>query len=163
MKKNLFLISVFLLVQFMCIAQKTKPKFASINQFGIAWGASDDALQLQTVNGAVYKTFFTGLGIGLDYYWERTVPVFIDFRKDIFQKNKTPYLYADLGVNLPWVKAGEEELWYKSSYGHGSYFDVGLGYKIPIKNNLFANMSFGYTQKTLKEERTNEEMPFDFL
>ena len=91
MKKNLFLISVFLLVQLICVAQKTKPKFASINQFGIAWGASDDALQLQTVNGAVYKTFFTGLGIGLDYYWERTVPVFIDLRKDVLIKNESGF------------------------------------------------------------------------
>lgn len=162
MKKNLFLVLVFLVVQLISVAQKTKPKFSSINQFGVAWGATGDALQLQTVNGVAFKTFFAGLGIGLDYYWERTIPVFFDFRKELFKKSQTPFLYADLGVNMPWVNTGEDNQWYKSTYANGSYLDAGVGYKLAVNKRLFANMSFGFTQKTFKEDRTNQVILFDF-
>ena len=139
-----------------------KLTFTSINQFGIAWGGTDDALQLQTINGVAYKTYSAGLGIGLDYYWERTVPLFIDLRKNILPREKTPFFYVDGGVSLPWVKEEKENTWYKSSYSTGSYFDIGIGYKRPIIKNLFANISFGYTQKIQREERDNQMIIFDF-
>jgi len=138
MKKNIFWIHVFILFQFVCVGQKTiKPSFTSLNQVGIAWGATDDALLLQTINGVSYKTYSAGIGIGLDYY-------------------------ADLGINIPWVKTDKENTWSKSDYDNGSYVDIGIGYKIPINKKLFANLSFGYSQKKLHEKRVNEVTIFDF-
>ena len=163
MKKNIFCIHVFILFQFVCIAQKAiKPVFTSINQVGIGWGGTGDALQLQTINGVSYKTYSAGIGIGLDYYWERTVPLFIDLRKDIFSKKQTPFVYADLGISMPWVKTDKENTWSKSDYDNGSYVDVGIGYKIPVNKKLFANLSFGYSQKKLHEKRVNEVVIFHF-
>jgi len=163
MKKNIFCISIFIFFQLVCAAQKTtKPAFTSINQVGIAWGATGEALQLQTINGVSYKTYSAGIGIGLDYYWERTVPLFFDLRKNIFSKKETPFVYADLGLNIPWVKADKENTWFKSDYDNGSYFDVGIGYKMPVNKKLFANLSFGYSHKTLQEKRINEVVVFDF-
>jgi hypothetical protein len=163
MKKNIFCMLVFLTFQFFCVAQKTrKLTFSSINQFGIAWGGTGDGLQLQTINGVAYKTYSAGLGIGLDYYWERTVPVFIDLRKNIFSAKQTPFVYADGGVSVPWIKENKEETWYKSNYSTGSYFDVGIGYRLPINKKLFANISFGYTQKKQREQRDNQMVIFDF-
>ncbi len=163
MKKNIFWTAVFLFFQFVCVAQKTiRPAFTSINQVGIAWGATDDGLQLQTINGLSHKTYSVGIGIGLDYYWERTLPVFIDLRKNIFSKKQTPFVYADMGLNMPWVKTDKENTWSKSDYEHGSYFDIGIGYKVPIIKKLFANLSFGYSQKKLEEKRINEVIIFDF-
>jgi hypothetical protein len=141
-------------------AQKQKPKLISINQVGVAWGGSDQDLQLQTINGIFYKTFSAGIGVGLDYYWQRTVPVFIDLRKDLFTRDKTPFVYADLGVNMPWVKT-KEQTWYKSDYHSGSYFDIGIGYKMKVYKKFSANLSFGYTQKVVKEERTSQVIMFD--
>lgn len=162
MKKYFLIPMFFLCLQFIGNAQKgIKPKFTSINQVAITWGATGDALQLQSINGLAYKTFSTGLGVGLDYYWERTVPVFIDIRKNIFSKKQTPFVYADLGINMPWVKANKENTWYKSEYDQGIYYDLGLGYRVPINKKLFANMSFGYTQKKFRETRTNEIIFFD--
>ena len=163
MKKNIFLVSVFALFHFIGTTQKSpKPAFTSVNQVGVGWGATGDDLQLQTINGVSYKTYSVGFGIGLDYYWERTVPLFIDLRKNIFSKKQTPFVYADLGVSVPWVKSSKENIWSKSNYKQGSYYDIGLGYKIPVNKKLFANVSFGFSQKRLKEERINEFIIFDF-
>jgi len=129
---------------------------------GVVWGATDDALQLQSINGLSYKNFSAGLGIGLDYYWQRTVPIFIDMRKNIFSKKQTPFVYADLGVDCPWIKENKEITWYKSEYDQGIYYDLGIGYRVPINKKIFANMSFGYTQKNFRETRTNEIIFFDF-
>src|SRR5215203_3590562 len=105
MKKNIFWVTFFMLFQFVSVAQKAlKPAFTSINQVGIGWGGSGEGLQLQTINGLSYKTYSAGIGIGLDYYWARTIPLFIDLRKNIFSKKQTPFVYADLGLNMPWVK-----------------------------------------------------------
>ena len=163
MKKNIFLATVLMIFQFVSVAQKTiKPVFTSISQVGIGWGATGDALQLQTINGVSFKTYSAGIGIGLDYYWERTVPLFIDLRKNIFSKKQTPFVYADLGVNMPWVETDKENIWSKSDYECGSYVDIGIGFKIPVSKKLFANLSFGYSQKKLHEKRTNEVIIFDF-
>jgi hypothetical protein len=163
MSKLVFFTSICLLLYFTVNGQqKTRLKFTSINEVGVAWGSTDDGLQVQTINGFYYKTFSAGLGIGLDYYWERTIPVFIDLRKDIFNKKQTPFVYADLATNLPWVKTKEENWWYTSEYDDGIYFDVGIGYKLPVNKKLFVNMSFGYTQKSIEEMRKNKTVIDDF-
>jgi hypothetical protein len=163
MKKVFLPLAIFLLLQVSGNTQKnTKQKFTSINEFGMVWGAANNALQLQTINGLSHKTFFAGIGVGLDYYSKRTVPLFMDLRKDIFSKKQIPFVYANIGVDMPWVKADESNTWYKSNYHHGGYYGIGIGYKVPISKKLFANMSFGYTQKSLKEERINQMVVFDF-
>lgn len=163
MKKSFLMGAVLIAAYITANAQNTvKPKFTSINQFGIAWGGTDDALQLQTINGITYQTWSAGIGLGLDYYWERTVPIFLDLRKNVFSKKQTPFVYADMGVNMPWVKAGKNDTWYSSDYSQGGYYDIGIGYRVPVYKSLLANISFGYTQKKFREERKNEMNIFDF-
>jgi len=163
MKKIIVLIFIFVAIQPLSFSQKEKPKYTSINQVGVAWGGSDQDLHLQTVNGVFYKTFTAGLGIALDNYYHRTIPVFIDLRKDLFTKNQTPFVYADVGVNMPWIKKSGELNWVKSEYDHGSYVDVGFGYKMKMNKRFFANLGFGYSQKTIKEKRSWVARPFDIL
>ncbi|HVK97035.1 MAG TPA: hypothetical protein VM368_04415, partial [Flavisolibacter sp.] len=53
-----------------CYSQKVEEKFHfnSINQGGLLAGASDGTGLLQSINGVLHKTFFAGIGVGLDYY-----------------------------------------------------------------------------------------------
>src|SRR5215217_6758991 len=134
MKKIILLFTIFAFNHVSTLAQeKSKVKFHSITNIGIAWGATGEGFQVQTINGIRYKTFSTGLGIGLDYYWRRTIPLFLDLRKDIFNKGQTPFLYLDLGTHAPTVKANPE---FKAEYGKGLSFDVGVGYKHPINKKI---------------------------
>lgn len=163
MRREVFFIAICLLLELSGYGQqKMRPKFTSLNQAGVARGGTDDGLQVQTINGLYYKTFSAGLGIGLDYYWERTIPLFIDLRKNIFNKKQTPFVYADFGTNLPWIKTKTESWWYTSKYDDGIYFDIGIGYKVPVNKKLFVNMSFGYTQKNIEETRKSKTPNIDF-
>jgi hypothetical protein len=152
-------IAIILLCFFVCFAgnaqTKEKLKFTSLNQIGVVWGATGDDLQVQTINGVSYKTFSAGLGIGLDYYWERTLPVFIDVRKNIFSEEQTPFVYADFGLSQPWVKTDEENMWQKTKYNRGIYYDIGIGYKAPLYKKISINMSFGYSEKKIREKKHN--------
>jgi hypothetical protein len=133
-------------------AQKQQIKFSGINQFGILTGKSDQTYQLQTINGVRYKTWFAGVGAGLEEYYRKTIPVFIDLRRYLFSGKATPFAYADLGFSFPYEK-NEEAEWQRSEYKKGLYYDLGVGYSIPLKGSLAFNFSAGYCHKELHESR----------
>jgi hypothetical protein len=146
------MITLCLLQATVAVAQQKNVKqkdlrFHSITQAGLLAGSSDGQLLLQTTIGLKYKTYFAGAGVGLDYYQVRSVPVFIDVRKYIFDKPQSPFVYADAGVNFPWARQNEEN--WNIKYKTGSYFDFGIGYHFPLKKSLALVVSGGYSQKTL--------------
>jgi hypothetical protein len=127
--------------------------FHSINQAGIVEGEKGTSFQLQTINGFAKNSWFAGIGAGVDYYFIRTVPVFIDIRKNILNKEKSPFVYAGAGFSFPWKKSNDDYLWYKEEYKNGSFYDIGLGYNIPINKLGAFVFSIGYSEKKLTEER----------
>jgi hypothetical protein len=152
--KQYYFFLLFVFCFFGSHAQKRSGvKYSSINQFGALKGNSDQEIQVQTINGIKYKTWFAGAGIGLDYYYYRTVPLFIDFRKYIFGKKECPFFYADLGTNLPWIKK-EANDGLKHEFTAGWFYEAGIGYTVPIKERFFFNFSAGYSQKNLHEARS---------
>ena len=156
--RKICLLPVWMIVAFTGFAQTeqgtSKKSFAfhSINQIGILEGEAGTSLQLQTVAGVQYRKWFAGLGTALDYYSFRTIPVFVDIRRDFTAKNKTPFVYADAGVSYPWVK-NEQKAWYSSKYTPGLYYDMGVGYRFSFKNSGALTMSVGYSQKKMTEKR----------
>jgi hypothetical protein len=152
MKRKIFLAVSLLLMMNVIGQQGGKIKFHSINNTGLLVGKTDNNLQLQTINGIKYKTFSAGIGIGLDNYYFRTVPLFIDLRKSFLEKKLTPFVYLDLGASIPWDRA-KVESWSTSYYKTGFFYDMGLGYSIPIKGRLELNISAGYSEKNLNETR----------
>jgi hypothetical protein len=127
-----------------------KFSFTSYNSAGILLGQSNPQLSLQSVNGVQYGPWFAGVGVGLDYYYMRSVPVFIDLRRLIIPK-KNLYLYADAGVNYPYLKKPkEEEMWYNAEHQQGLYLDGGLGYLFSAEKQT-GFFSIGYSTKRLRE------------
>ena len=146
---------IFIIAALLCYFNspgQSKLKFKTINQFGVALGASQNATQFNSINGVGYKTFSAGIGVGFDSYYFKTVPVFLDLRKNIFNREHTPFVYADAGYNFP---KGIEYVtqWEKSTYSGGVYYDLGIGYQIPLAGKLALNMSVGYSQKNLDETK----------
>ncbi len=83
--------SILLLILAVCLSvivsaqQKTGTgnwQFHSINNIGLLEGQTGSAFQLQSINGMQYKSWYAGIGLGLDFYRYRTIPLFIDFRKE---------------------------------------------------------------------------------
>lgn len=127
-----------------CFAQeKSKIRFRSINQVGTLTGESSTEFQMQTINGINYQTISAGVGVGLDYYYEQTIPVFIDLRKKFFDKSG-PFIFADAGFSVP-VKNSFDE--FEMDRKGGLYYVLGLGYEFPIDKKVFAVFDFGYSYK----------------
>lgn len=153
MKRRIYLIATVLLFQLGLAAQSLKLKFTSINEVGIVVGKSRSAYQLQTINGLTYKTFSAGIGVGIDDYYLKTVPLFLDVRKNFGSKKLHPFLYGDAGTNFPWNKADVGNPFINGGeYSKGIYLDAGAGYSIKIKKIGAMFLSIGYTSKTINEE-----------
>lgn len=117
--------------------------FRSINQFGLQSGASGLGLQVHSVNGVKLKSYFAGLGVGIDNYVERTFPVYLDVRKS-FLKGENMVLYADGGVSIPAAKAEE---FGKFDYKQGGYYEAGVGYNVKLNKTFTMLFSAGYSIK----------------
>ena len=150
MKKLIAVIALFAVVQGMAQDKtgKNRIAFQSINQVGLVEGENGHAFQIQTINGIKAKSFFTGIGIGIDEYHTRSIPLFLDIRKQWKQTGKTPFVYADAGTHFIWPKGNHEMTDYDNT---GLFYDVGIGYRLPIKNNAVL-LSAGYSFKTVSSK-----------
>jgi hypothetical protein len=127
-------------------------QFHSINSVGLLEGQVGSAFQLQTINGAQYKSWFGGIGLGLDYYRYRTIPLFVDLRKEFGKAADKLFVYSDLGINFGWVTDKQKTPYMTDDkFANGFYSDLGFGYKINLKKNGGLLMSLGYTYKKVTE------------
>src|SRR5689334_8657847 len=108
--KKIILILTIAIVPFAVKAQETvekkkdKFRFSSQNYAGILEGESGTSLQVQTINGLRYKTWFAGVGTGLDYYYQRTIPLFLSVSKFLSSTKVPLYFNGDAGINFIWSK-----------------------------------------------------------
>ena len=135
--------TLFILLAFSAIAQSQKVGFASINQLGLLSASKGEAWTLQTINGIRKNTWFAGVGAGLDFYGERSVPLFLDVRKDFTLNRNTPFVYADDGVNFEWLNTTEKALKQFPKTSPGAFYDLGFGWKLSGKNKRGVLFSAG--------------------
>jgi hypothetical protein len=163
MKKRYLLCLAFCFCLFSIQAQDGKRlKFHSLNNLGLVNGENATSAALQTVNGFSRKGFFAGIGVGLDYYQYRSVPLFADLRYEFGKKKTRPFIYADGGVNFEWVQNEfryEATIWNPGSndFKHGVYMDMGIGINAGTKNGNAVVLSLGYSRKTMKETNTYQD------
>jgi len=139
---------------------KSRCSFTSINQVGFVAGEGDDSYQLQTVNGVQYKTWVFGAGVGIDGYRYRSVPVFLQLRKEFSLASNSFFIYNDIGLNYPWLKDSQKSMYFiASEYSHGIYYDGGVGYRWRIKKQSLL-FSSGFSLKEMKEDRSSASCPF---
>ena len=129
--------------------------FHSINQVGLLEGENASAFQIQTINGAQYKTWFAGIGIGLDYYRFRSVPLFLDLRKSFRSDGNGFFLYADGGLDFVWPLESQK-ISGQASYKNNFYSDIGLGYQLQLLKRTSLLFSAGYSYKKVVD---NNSMP----
>jgi hypothetical protein len=142
---------VIILIACQAPAQKKNATFHSLNSVGIALGENENNGLVQSVNGIKYNSWFAGIGIGADFYFHRTIPLFIDLQKHVGNGNNI-ILYADAGYNFPWNdKPSNKEVPYYTSYQFtgGIYTDIGIGYKISGSKKPSFVISTGYSYKKL--------------
>ena len=159
----------FLLVNAQQINEKnSSAKFTSIIQLGILEGDAGKTFgQIQLVNGFQQNAWFYGLGVGIDYYGsKRSIPLFVDVKRNLKKGNKTPFVFADGGYNVSWLRDSEKSYIGGRNYKPtgGMYYEAGIGYKFILKNKLAFGFSAGYSFKEQKETYGNTliiESPVD--
>jgi len=128
-------------------------QFHSINNVGLLEGQAGSSFQLQTINGAQYKSWFIGIGVGLDYYRFRTIPLFMDARKEFGKGTNKIFVYADAGINFYWKRDKDAKQFYADDkFENGFYGEVGAGYKLKLNPKLSLFFSGGYSYKKIVEE-----------
>jgi hypothetical protein len=163
MRRKIFILSAFSLIVLLSKAQD-KPidyRFHSINSLGLVNGSNDVSASLQSINGFQKKNWFLGIGVGLDYYYYRTAPVFADVRYSFGKKKNKFFAYADGGINIEWADDYFNNGVYvirssgfESHLENGYYTDAGFGYNIKMKKENALVLSLGFSKKTLSESVT---------
>lgn len=104
------------------------------------------AYSLQTINGYFFSpNFSAGIGVGLDGYSNpnfNTLPIFLDLRAYFSDEAESYYLFTDYGT-MPKIDGGKN---------NGSIFNIGLGYKFPIKKRLMIVFDLGYSYKSISND-----------
>lgn len=152
MKIYHYLLFFLLLTQLESAAQDSsrteeKPRFQSFNTVGLVAGATEEELLVQSVNGFRKDKLFAGLGVGIDYYHQRSVPVFLELRRFFSRKPSSVFLYAGGGWNFAWKEDRGDQGFFISSYGNGLYFDLGLGRTFSVGGREVFVLSIGYSGK----------------
>ena len=150
---RIFLITpVLVLFIVKATGQNKQIKFSSINQVGLLSGSSGEAFMLQTINGLKKDKWFAGAGTGLDFYRERTIPLFLAVRRDLINRINTPFVYADAGINFSWLNSFQKQQKQFPISSPGLIYDLGIGWKLSGKNNRGYVFSAGYSFKQVKEK-----------
>jgi hypothetical protein len=156
--KKIFLVTILMaIVTVSSLPAQSKINFRSQNYAGLLEGDAGSSWQLQTINGFQKRTWFAGLGTGLDFYRYRTVPLFLSVNKSIKPAGNSFYFLSDAGINFAWVNKelrspGNDFI--SDKFTPALYWNSGVGYKAVIgkkENALLINM--GYSYKHLKETK----------
>jgi hypothetical protein len=161
MKMKYFFLVLLMPVTLVSFGQKKKAayKFHSINSISLINGDNGVSAGLQSINGFQKGNLYTGVGVGLDYYLYRTVPLFADFRYEFGKAKNKFFAYADGGVNFDWVEEnyydGPIFIWEGSTntteFHNGAYTDLGLGYMVGTKKGGGLVLSLGHSYKSLEK------------
>ena len=154
MKNKLFYnFLLLLIISFSCVAQKKPVKFQSINLAGIVGGENHVHSTFQTLNGIRFSNWFAGVGVGIDNYRYKTLPLFIDGR-GYFGKDKNAFFYGDIGYDFPVKNKPGKEVYYYNTYNFsgGIYTDFGIGYEVSLNKSSSLAFSLGHSFKKLQNE-----------
>ena len=125
MKRIFFILLLFLLIKNENQAQenkKDKKFFSSQISAGIVEGEQNTSFHVEIANGIRYKTWFGGIGTGLDYYYFRSIPVYLSGIKYLSTRNHSFFVQGDAGVNFAWEREALSGGWNEIS----SEFNPGL-------------------------------------
>ena len=145
-KKNIFILIISVVTVSSLSAQKKKVRFQSINQFAIVGGENHVNTAFQTINGIKFSDWFSGIGIGIDNYRYKTLPLFVDGRW-YFGEDKKAFFYGDVGYNFPMKNKPGKEVYYYNTYDFSGviYTDFGIGFQLSLNKYYSLIFTLGHS------------------
>ncbi len=143
----LFLLNVTLLVQ-----AQTKPHYTASIEAGLTKGSSDKSSVYFFSNGVSYKQLSAGIGVGIDNYSIRSIPLFLDAKKEFGKHKIKPFIGASAGINFPNPTTEQKMIyggWEQSvDYKHGFFTKASVGVSMSLLHRLRIFINTGYSYKT---------------
>lgn len=146
---------IVLLLPFASLSQEkeTKKDIPRLNLHvivsgGVAAGEKSTKAVAQLSGGLMFGPFFTGAGVGVDFYHFKTIPVFADLRYS-FGPKKALFVYANGGYNF--VAGRNLEPVFartKDILKGGLYLDGGFGIQAIASPKDRVGVSFGFSSKS---------------
>ena len=134
-------------------AAQVKPAYRSFNTVGMAIGNSKSAYQVLTTHGVSYKSWYAGVGTGVDDYRNRSVPVILSVSRYLLSQNNL-FINVNGGPNFVWGKSERNRLWNQldSKAFPGLFAEAGFGFRLETRNPE-QGILFGtyYSYKNFKE------------
>lgn len=151
------LLLCMLVLSFQTIAQvkgsRKKISVQSISNIGLLEGSNGSSFSLQTILGKQFNKSFSGIGVGLDYYRFRSIPLFVDLRQEFGKSRNAFFIYGNMGYNFDWLTdEGKQETSFSTiaKFKGGVYYDAGIGYKYAFKDFQALLFSVGYSYKQIR-------------
>ena len=165
MKKFFLMLLLFLMIKNETPAQEMKKEkkfFSSQISTGIVEGAQGTSFHIETINGLRYKTWFGGIGAGLDYYYFRSIPVYLSATKYLSARNHSFFIQGDAGVNFAWDEEGGD-VWNEVSkeFKPGLCWNGMFGFATGLDRKNSFSFGLGYSYKSLKEIKEMAVMCFN--
>lgn len=146
------LLIILLLLPIACFSQKKKTKIYPhvILSGGIAGGEKQTAPVAQLSAGISFGPWFSGLGVGYDYYRFNTIPVYADWRFS-FGPDRILYVYANPGVHLLQPTGSQlETIWArKAELKPGFFGEGGVGFRVKAGRYHHLGLSIGYRYRQM--------------
>lgn len=146
-------------------AQQKVPAFEGSVQAGLLEGEQGSAFQLGFTAGIRHKTWSTAVGTGLDYYQVRSVPLYLNVQKRLFDRQQTPFAYVSGGYNFAWSSQPQIDIWRSwlppdFEKKGGIYYGGGIGYQLPALKKAALFFAAGYSYKEYREITKSRVCPF---
>jgi len=141
------------------VTGQQKKKFYNIDEGGIQFSDSKGAV-VHIIGGYnVTDQLQAGVGVGLDDYKIRSLPVFGDVRYNFTKKKNTFFAYSGAGVAFPWPTHSQYPYPFSDKAPDkntgGLYAHAGIGYKI---NGDF-HIAVGYSHAAMKLKYSMYDSP----
>jgi hypothetical protein len=157
-------IACFIIIQMLFLpALYSQVKFRSVSSVGLLNGSAGPSLLLETIAGLSYKNSFAGVGVALDHYRFRTVPLFIGLRQAFGKGSRSLFVYGNAGYHFDWLTEENEKRYNvfstNNNYSGSIYYDAGVGYSFGFKKADALLFSAGFSYKEVKSTSANSFCP----
>ncbi|RFM28503.1 hypothetical protein [Deminuibacter soli] len=154
--KHFLLAVLFAAIAHCACAQQVKmPSLFVMPQVSLLNGDDHVSADVSLSAGLQHNKWMAGIGGGLDFYKIRSIPVFATAQYQLFRKPETPFVYAQLGTNIPSPLKDQHYYGFshytESSFKNGLIAAGGIGYHLWDKHSRGVSLSLGYTVKTQRE------------
>lgn len=151
---KIFLSTVIILVLQCAVHAQTNSKkywqFQSFNSLQMLTGKTINSVSVHSVNGFQLNKLFAGIGTGFDYYYQISVPLFLELRHDITNKERKLQAFVNAGLHIPFSNVNRQQSFKTGDFKAGRLLAAGIDYYVPVKSDAII-VGLAFSQKKLTQ------------